>query len=110
MILTLLRGSRRAVGLIGLAVVAVLVGFSLFVNLAPRANVQLFIVGGGSMEPAIPVGSLVIVSPIDAMTVVPGEVVTIRATNGVVVTHRVIRILDLADGRFFQTQGDANDA
>jgi signal peptidase len=108
MILNAIRLARRAVGFIGVALVVLLVGLSLFTHIAPLTGRQLFIVGGGSMEPSIPIGSLVIVTPTDAMTVEVGDVLTIRADNGVVFTHRVTRIIDLQEGRFFETKGDAN--
>jgi signal peptidase len=110
MILNLIRLTRRALGLIGIALSVALIGFSLFVNIVPLSGLQLFIIGGGSMEPSIPIGSLVIVTPLDAMTVVIGDVVTIRADNGVVFTHRVSHVVDLPEGRFFETKGDANQS
>jgi signal peptidase I len=108
MIPNAIRTARRAVGFIGVALVVLLVGFSLFTHLVPLTGRQLFIVGGGSMSPSIPIGSLVIVTPADAMTVAVGDVLTIRADNGVVFTHRVTRVVDLYEGRFFETKGDAN--
>jgi signal peptidase len=105
---TLIRHARRVVGLIGIALFGVLLAFTLFTHLAPLTGRQLFIVGGGSMEPSIPLGSLVIATPVDALTIAPGDVVTIRADNGVVITHRVRRVVDLAEGRFFELKGDAN--
>jgi len=108
--LNLTRIARRVVGLIGIALLAVLVGFSVFTHIAPLTGHQLFIVGGGSMEPSIPIGSLVVVVRTDPMTVAVGDIVTIRADNGVVVTHRIARVVDLAEGRFFELKGDANQS
>ncbi len=108
--LSLIRLARRALGLIGLALFALLVGFSLFTHIAPFTGRELFIVGGGSMEPSIPIGSLVIATPTDPMTVGVGDVVTIRADNGIVVTHRITRVVDLPEGRFFEMKGDANES
>lgn len=102
--------ARRAVGLIGIALFVVLVGFSLLTHLAPAAGRQLYIIGGGSMEPTIPLGSLIIVTPVDIRTITVGAVITLRAPNGVVVTHRVIRVVDMEGGRFFETKGDANNS
>lgn len=107
---SLIRLARRAVGLIEIALFVVLVGFSLFTHIAPLTGRELFIVGGGSMEPSIPIGSLVIATPTDAMTVAAGDVVTIRADNGVIVTHRITRVVDLPEGRFFEMKGDANES
>jgi signal peptidase len=108
MTLTVIRLARRAVGLIGIALFGILLVFTLFTHLAPMTGRQLFIVGGGSMEPSIPLGALVVTTRIDPMTIGVGDVVTVRADNGVVVTHRVRRILDLAEGRFLELKGDAN--
>jgi signal peptidase len=109
MILSLVRLARRAVGLIEIALFVGLIGFTLFAHVAPLSGRQLFIVGGGSMEPSIPIGSMVIVTPADAMAIGVGDVVTIRADNGAVVTHRVSQVVDGPDGRFFELRGDANE-
>jgi signal peptidase I len=108
MIQSLCRPARRAVGVVGFALFLVLGGFSLFTHIAPLTGHDLFIVGGGSMEPSIPIGSLVILTKTDVMAIAVGDVVTIRGDNGVVVTHRVNRVIDSSDGRFFETKGDAN--
>ena len=105
---SLVRLARRAVGFIGIALVAGLIAVSLVTNLAPATGRQLFVVVGSSMEPSIPLGSLVVVTPTNAMTVAVGDVVTIRADNGVAITHRVNRVVDLPEGRFFELKGDAN--
>lgn len=110
MVLSMIRLARRAVGLLGIALLAVLVAFSLFTHIAEIIGDQLFVVGGGSMEPSIPIGSLVVVARTDPMTVAVGDVVTIRADNGVVVTHRIARLVDVAAGRFFELKGDANQS
>jgi signal peptidase len=106
--LPVVRHVRRAVGFVGITLFAVLLGFSLLTHIAQLTGDQLFIVGGGSMEPTIPLGSLVVVSQTDTNTVAVGTVITVRADNGVVFTHRVVRVVDLADGRYYATKGDAN--
>ena len=102
--------ARRLVGLVGIVLFVALAGFSLVTHVAPLTGQQLFIVGGGSMEPGIPLGSLVIVTRTDARTVVVGDVITVRADNGVVITHRVYHVIDSADGLLFETKGDANQS
>lgn len=103
-----IRLTRRVVGLIAIALLGILVVFSLVTRLAPLTGRDLFTIAGGSMEPAIPMGSLVAVTRTDPMAIVVGDVVTIRADNGVVITHRVSRVIDRSDGRFFELKGDAN--
>ena len=108
--LSLIRHARRAVGIIWVALFSVVVVFSLFTHIAPMTGRDLFTIAGGSMEPSIPLGSLVIASPVDAASVSVGDVITIRADNNVVITHRVTQVVDNADGHFFQVKGDANAA
>jgi signal peptidase I len=66
-----------------------------------------FIVTGGSMEPTIHLGSLVLVQPVDPHTVQIGDVITF-AQYGQTTTHRVIAIGQNSTGLTFKTKGDAN--
>ena len=63
----------------------------------------------GSMEPTIPVGSIVYVKPVDDPAVLePGDVCTYTLADGeTMVTHRVISIDP--DSQTLVTKGDAND-
>ena len=62
----------------------------------------------GSMEPTIPVGSLVYVKPIEASKLEVGDVCTYYLSDGeTFVTHRVISIDP--DAQTLVTQGDANE-
>jgi signal peptidase len=66
----------------------------------------------GSMRPAMPPGTMVVVRPKPADQVRVGDVVTYQLRSGEpdVVTHRVVAVgLDGAGHRIFRTQGDAND-
>lgn len=67
----------------------------------------------GSMEPAIGVGSVVVVLPVDARDVSVGEIVTYASTdpvtgNDTLVTHRVTGIERIDGQPVFTTGGDAN--
>jgi len=67
----------------------------------------------GSMEPAIPTGSQVVVAPVrDVSTLEVGDVVTVMPypDDPTLVTHRIVARSDSAVGPTFVTQGDANDA
>lgn len=68
-----------------------------------------FIVTGGSMEPTIHLGSLVIVQPVDPHAVQIGDVITFQQ-YGQTTTHRVIAIGQSSTGLTFKTKGDANTA
>lgn len=69
---------------------------------------NLFSVDSGSMAPAYPVDSLVIVQDIEPEQIQVGDVITyVLNADGVLVTHRVVQV-DAADRKFI-TQGDANN-
>ena len=61
----------------------------------------------GSMEPGIPVGSVVSSKPVDADELQIGDVITYRLQGETMVTHRITEI-DAANNQVI-TQGDAND-
>ncbi|OUP25175.1 signal peptidase I [Gemmiger sp. An194] len=63
----------------------------------------------GSMEPTIPVGSLVYVKPVEASELEAGDVCTYYLSDGeTFVTHRVMSIDP--DAQTLVTQGDANES
>lgn len=65
----------------------------------------------GSMSPAYPAGTLVVVRPLDAADVRIGDVVTYQLRSGepAVATHRVVGVGWSATGeRLLTTRGDAN--
>ena len=74
---------------------------------------SLFRVVTGSMEPTIPVGSLLVCKQIGMESVQVGDIVCFRAQEaaifGRMMTHRVTGIFSAADGGLlFETRGDAN--
>lgn len=86
------------------AAVAVVVGIPRF------TDGQAMTVLSGSMTPAIPVGSIVVVRPVDPSTLQVGDVATyqVKPDRAVYVTHRIARI-DHVDGQTaFTFKGDAN--
>lgn len=66
-----------------------------------------FIVTGGSMEPNINKGALVLVQPVSPATIAVGDVITFQQYDQTT-THRVITISESARGLSFKTKGDAN--
>jgi len=78
------------------------------VNLAPIFGHQVVVIRGGSMSPAIPLGSAVDVARVQPADLRPGDVVMLKAPNGTIVTHRVTRLVTLPDGLYVETKGDAN--
>lgn len=60
----------------------------------------------GSMEPELPVGSLVYVRGVDPNDVKPGDAITFELESGTLVTHEVFEVD--AQERTFRTHGIAN--
>ena len=68
-----------------------------------------FVVGGPSMEPTIPLGSAVHVVPVEASELRAGDVVSLQAgMKNAVFTHRIVRVVNLPEGMYVETRGDAN--
>jgi signal peptidase I len=105
MSMTLIRWTRRLLAFAWMAALLCCIGVAVVGHLS-----DAIVIRGASMEPAVPLGSLVMLGSPDGPPIRGGDIVTVRADNGVLVTHRVSRILDLADGRFLELRGDANDA
>lgn len=61
----------------------------------------------GSMEPEIPVGSMVYVEPVEPESLAEGDVVTFVQADGNTVTHRVVKNRTV-EGTLV-TKGDANE-
>ncbi|WP_292809951.1 signal peptidase I [Microbacterium sp.] len=102
-------GRGLAWGAFGL--VALIAALVLVVPVA--AGGERYTILGGSMDPAIPLGSLVVVQPREFDEVRVGDVVTFQLESGKspVATHRVVGEGRAGDGeRVLVTQGDANDA
>ena len=84
---------------------------------APRlAGIKTYVVISGSMEPAIPVGSLVYSKTVEPSTLETGDVIVFYSSNApqgggtgevIPVTHRVV-LNDTTNGEI-TTKGDANE-
>lgn len=74
---------------------------------------SMFRVMTGSMDPAIPVGSLIVTKPVSPDEIQVGDVISYfsrdPALHGSVNTHRVVEIRQEAGTVIFQTRGDANN-
>lgn len=95
-------------------------GFILLALVAVAANIKLpqgygfFVVQSGSMEPAIPVASVVLTKPTaDFAAPLPlprffkGDVVTFSSGSSLV-SHRVVKTVEKEGQFFYETKGDAN--
>lgn len=79
---------------------------------APRFGWNFNAVYGASMEPAIKLGSLAVMQPVDPETVKVGDIIKYAQPRdtSIRVTHRVIQVVQGNDHLLFRTQGDANEA
>lgn len=105
-----MRWLRYVLATLTAAIIAVGILLPLATHLAPVIGGEVFAVRGGSMEPTIPTGSLILVAQRDPAELVGGEVITWRGDNGVWVTHRIVQIVEDGGLRHFRTRGDANEA
>jgi signal peptidase len=70
-------------------------------------GLSLFVVTGGSMEPAVHKGALAFVEPVAPSKVRQGDIITFVHYDQVT-THRVISMETTPTGLVFKTKGDAN--
>jgi signal peptidase len=102
-----IRHLRRTLDLGLVALVVVVVGFAVASRLGPTLGWHFLAVRGESMAPAIPLGALIVVDEAGD-DIAPGDVISFRTAHGALMTHRVVRIADVASGRWYETKGDAN--
>lgn len=92
--------------LIGI-IIAVLLVLALLL-MGPKAlGYQGYAVLSGSMEPGIPVGSIVFSKEVDPATLEVGDVITYQLGSETLVTHRITQIDE--EQQQVVTKGDAND-
>lgn len=95
----------------GVVTVAVLLVIAVSVLIPRLGGATPYTILTGSMKPAMPPGTLVVVKPVDPEDITIGTVVTYQLTSGdpTVVTHRVVaQAYNLKGDLTFTTQGDAN--
>jgi signal peptidase I len=106
---TTVRTIRRLLDAALVLLVVSILGLVLVSNASPALGHQLIVIRGGSMSPAIPLGSIVDVVQVQPADLRPGDVVTLKEPSGTVITHRIVRVVQLPDGLYIETKGDAND-
>lgn len=89
------------------SLIVVLFAFSLFFVGIRALGMATFVVTGGSMEPTIHKGSLVIDEPVTADHLRLGDVITFDHYDQTT-THRIVGLEGSAAGPMFSTKGDAN--
>ncbi len=62
----------------------------------------------GSMEPALPMGGVVFIKPVEPADIGPGDIIAYRSGEPLI-THRVVDVIDESELSFI-TKGDANQS
>ena len=106
---TTLRAIRWLLDVALVLLVGTVIALVLAAQVGPMLGHRPLVIRGGSMEPAIPLGALVDVAHVSPADLAAGDVVTFEGANGVLVTHRINRIVSLPDGLYIETKGDANE-
>ena len=99
---------RRTTSLLWVGLLAFLLALVVVSHISPMMGRSLFVIRGGSMSPAMPLGSLAFVEPVDPGSIVAGDVVTLRGDTGRIVTHRITRVIGQEADLRFEVRGDAN--
>jgi signal peptidase len=100
---------RRIVDIGLLALILVVLFGVLLGKGAPLVGRQSIVIGGSSMEPAIHLGAAIVVQPVDPATLAVGDVVSMQiGPERTTYTHRIVAVVDRADGRWIRTKGDSN--
>lgn len=97
--------------LAGQSILFIVLLFTVFTFVSSRmavlGSIRSLVVLTGSMEPKLPVGSVIFIKKQIAYN--KGDIITFASTGGQNVTHRIIDFAFTAVGTVYTTQGDANN-
>lgn len=82
-----------------------LIVFTITTSQFPIFSIRSFVVLTGSMEPALPIGSIIFTQPTSSYNI--GDIISFKKSDAVV-THRIYKIVNQNNQIFYQTYGDAN--
>ena len=99
--------ARLLVLVLGLAVTAVIL--SIVLTRFPILGYRTVILAGGSMEPALHSGSLIVSRQVEPRSLAAGDVITFRHRGSkTTITHRITNVREENGQLWFTTKGDAN--
>jgi len=101
---------RRIVDSLLIFLILVVLSGMVLGRLVPLTGRTTLIIGGGSMEPALRIGTAVIVDPVAPTDIRVGDIVSLRSGDHLqsIFTHRVTRIVPHEGTIWIETKGDAN--
>ena len=110
LVATVTRAARMTLDVLLIVLIVCVLGIVVLARIMPAVTGgTTFVVGGPSMEPSIPLGSAVHVVPVEASELRAGDVVSLQAgMKNAVFTHRIVRVVNLPEGMYVETRGDAN--
>lgn len=105
-----LRARKIGLWVVDLLLAGLLVLLLLSFALPAWAGLSFRQVASGSMNPTIPLGSLVIIRPVNPDELLPGDIITFQSSlrPQLVVTHRIVEVTVSNGERVFRVKGDAN--
>ena len=92
--------------LFGMLILLAVIAACLPVTVPRYLGYEVFHIVSGSMEPSIPVGSVIYVEPIAPDAVIRGDIIAFNSGDSVI-AHRVVTN-QVVEG-YYTTKGDAND-
>ena len=99
------RAAAAVCRLLGCVILILVIAVFVPLTVPRLMGYEIYSVASGSMEPEIPVGSIVYVKPADPVTIAEGEIIAFSAGSSVVM-HRVVSNHQVDE--YFTTKGDAN--
>lgn len=105
------RALRRILDLAFLALAVAVLGALVLARGVPLTGRTTYVVSGPSMEPAVHAGAAIVIEPVAARDLRVGDIVTMHVgPRQAIFTHRIVRLVERADGLWLETKGDANAA
>ena len=108
---TVTRMARRILDILLIVLIGLVLATLVIAHVIPVVTGgATFVVGGGSMEPTIPVGAAIVALPVSAEELVVGDIVSLRAgEQRAIFTHRITRVVYRDGHPWLETMGDANE-
>jgi signal peptidase len=103
---------KRIINYTGIGLAVLLLSIICFLIFGSRiAMIDIFTIYTGSMKPTIPIGSTVIVQPLQESHIKVDDIIAFNSsTNSETVVHRVIEVNNENSSLSFRTAGDANES
>ncbi len=102
-----MKAFKKICSIINILIIIALAALALYLIVPRILGMKTFAVLSGSMEPEIPVGSIVITEEVDPATITPGQIITYQLEGDTMVTHRVVK--NDKNNKQLTTKGDANN-